>query len=126
MIYKDFYIQSKKAVVKKDKTAVFSGNVIIFYKNEVLRSDKVVIKSKNKILITNSFLYDSGLGIWFKNKISSIYNQNLIYLHNTKFSSCCVNRPDWYIKASNGSFNKKTKYIKLYNLRLYIHNVPVF
>ena len=126
IIYKDFYIQANKAVIKKDKTAVFSGNVIIFYKNEVIRSDKVEIKSKDKILITNSFLYDNNLGIWFKNKKSSIYNQNLIYLYDTKFSSCCVKNPDWYIKSTHGTFNKKTKKIKLYNLTLYIHNVPVF
>jgi len=126
MIYKDFYIQAKKAVVKKDKTAVFSGNVVLFYKDEVLRSDKVTVVSKNKILIKKSFLYDNSLGIWFKNKKAFVYNQNLIYFYNTKFSSCCVNRPDWYIKTTHGSFNKKTKYIKLYNLTLYIHNTPVF
>ena len=126
MTYKDFYIQSKKAIVKKDKTAVFSGNVIIFYKDEVIRSDRVRVVSKNKILIENSFLYDNNLGIWFKNKKSSVYNNNLVYFYDTKFSSCCVNNPDWYIKASKGSFNKKTKYVKLYNLRLYIHNTPVF
>jgi len=126
MIYKNFYIQSQKAVIKNDKTAVFSGNVIIFYKDEVIKSNKVTVKSKNKILITNSFLYDHNLDIWFENKKSIIYNQNLVYLYNTKFSSCCSNKPDWYIKASHGSFNKKTKYIKLYNITLYIHNTPVF
>ena len=126
IIYKDFYIQAQKAVVKKDKTAVFSGNVVIFYKDEVIRSDRVKIVSKNKILIENSFLYDNNLGIWFKNKKSAIYNQNLVYFYDTKFSSCCSNKPDWYIKASNGSFNKKTKYVKLYNIKLYIHNIPVF
>ena len=126
MIYKDFYIQAQKAIVKNDKTAVFRGNVIIFYKDEVIRSDRVTVKSKNKILIKNSFLYDNNLEIWFKNKKSTIYNQNLVYFYDTKFSSCCSNNPDWYIKASHGSFNKKTKYIKLYNLRLYIHNIPVF
>jgi len=36
MIYKNFYIQSQKAVIKNDKTAVFSGNVIIFYKDTSL------------------------------------------------------------------------------------------
>ena len=126
MIYKDFYIQSNKAVVKNDKSAVFEGNVVIFYGDEVITADKVEVISKENIVINNSYLYDRKLDVWFKNKIADIKNKNIVYFKDGIFSSCCVKDPDWFIHTTSGNFNKKTKYIKLYNLTLYIHKTPVF
>ena len=127
MIYNDeFFIQADKAIIKNRHSAEFKGNVILFYKNSILASNKVDIITKNNIKINYSFYYDRSLDVWFKNKISALKNQNILYFKNTVFSSCCVNDPDWYIYAKSGSYNKTTKYIRLYNLTLYIHNVPVF
>jgi len=126
LIYKDFYIQSDKAVIINNKKAIFEGNVIIFFNNQVLKTDKVKVISKDNITINNSFLYDSKVDIWFKNRFAKIKNQNIIKFKDTIFSSCCVKKPDWFLYIKNGSYNKKTKYIKFYNLVLYIHKIPVF
>ena len=126
LIYKDFFIQAKKAIIKNNKEAIFEGNVTIFYKNDVIEANEVEIISKDNIVIKNSFIYDYQNDFWFKNRISKIKNKNLIYFKNTIFSSCCVKNPDWYLFVKRGSYNKKTKYIKFYHLILYIHNVPVF
>ena len=127
LIYNNqFFVQADKATIKNKTHAVFSGHVLIFYNNSVLSSKKVEIITKNNIKIDYSFYYDRKIDLWFKNKIASIKNQNLLYFKNTIFSSCCVNKPDWFIYANSGVFNKKTKNIKLYNLILYIHNTPVF
>lgn len=127
LIYNDeFFIQADKAVIKNRHSAEFEGNVTLFYKNSVMTADKVDVITKNNININYSFYYDKSLDIWFKNKYSTLKNQNILYFKNTVFSSCCVNNPDWYIYAKNGSYNKTTKYMKLYNLTLYVHNVPVF
>ncbi len=66
------------------------------------------------------------MDIWFKNKYAKIVDKHTIKFKQMLFSSCCVKKPDWYIYSKSGSFNKKTKYIKLYNITLYIHNTPVF
>jgi len=126
MIYKDFYIQADKAIVKNKKTAIFEGNVTIFYNNDVINADKVEVISKENIVLSDSFLYDKKLDVWIKSKNSKIKNENIVYFKNGIFSSCCVRNPDWFIHTSSGNFNKKTKYIKLYNLTLYIHKTPVF
>ncbi len=126
MIYKDFYIQSDRAVVKNNKTAIFEGNVVIFYNDEVIKAKKVEVLSKENIVINDSYLYDRKLDVWFKNKIANIEDKNIVYFKDGIFSSCCVKNPDWFIHTTSGNFNKKTKYIKLYNLTLYIHKTPVF
>ena len=126
LIYKDFFIEADEAIIENNKKAIFRGNVIVFYKDEVLKSDKVILLSKNNIILFNSFFYDSKTDVWFKNKRAKIKNQNIINFKNTIFSSCCVKNPDWYLFVKNGSYNKKTKYIKFYNLTLFIHNTPIF
>jgi len=126
LVYKDFFIEADKGVVENNKKAIFKGNVVIFYKDEVLTSNKVIVLSKENIVIDNSFFYDSKAGIWFKNKIAKIKNQNIINFKDTIFSSCCVENPDWYLFVKSGSYNKKTKYIKFYNLTLFINDTPVF
>jgi len=126
MIYKNFYIQADKAIVKNKKTAIFEGNVTIFYNDDVINANKVKIISKDNIKITDSFLYDKKIDVWIKSKKSNIKNKNIVYFNNAIFSSCCVKDPDWFIHATSGSFNKKTKYLKLYNLTLYVYKKPVF
>ncbi|QCI28479.1 LPS-assembly protein LptD [Caminibacter pacificus] len=125
IIYKDFIIQAQKGIVKNDKTAVLEGNVTVFYQNSAIEADKVTVISKNKIFAKNNIIYDRNLDLWFKTKNVSI-NGDLIKFKKVIFSSCCIDKPDWFIYSKKGSYNKKTKYIKLYNLTLYVHKVPVF
>jgi len=127
LIYNDkLYIQAQKGVIKDKHHIILSGRVVLFHNNSVMTSNKVEVITKDNIKIDYAFYYDRSLDIWFKSKISSIKYQNMLYFKDNIFSSCCVNNPDWYIISTHGNFNKKTKYIKLYNLVLYIHDVPVF
>jgi len=127
IIYNDkLFIEADKGIVKNNHSIVLNGHVSIFYNDSIITSNKVDIVTKNDIKIDYVFYYDKKLEIWIKSKIASIKNKNTLYFKNSIFSSCCVNKPDWYIFAKKGNFNKESKYIKLYNLILYIHDVPVF
>jgi len=84
-----------------------------------------LIKSKKDIFSKNTIIYDNKLSIWFKSKNIELHGDK-IKLKDLFFSSCCIDNPDWYIYAKKGSYNKKTKYVKLYNLVLYIDKTPVF
>jgi len=127
LIYKNkLYIQANKAVIKDKEHIKLIGNVILFYNDSVLKADKVDIITKNNIKIDYSFYYDRYLDLWFKSKIASIKDRHILYFKDAIFSSCCVKEPDWYVFSNKGSFDEKSKYLKLYNLTLYIHNTPVF
>jgi len=125
IIYKDYFIQAKEGVIKSKKEAVLKKDVVIFYDSQAIKADEVVIKSKNDIFIQNPFIYDNNMGVWFKNKSTSIKNE-IIKLNKTIFSSCCIDKPDWYLYIDKGEFNKKSKYMRLYNIVLYVDEKPVF
>jgi len=125
LIYKDFFIQADKGIIKSNKTAIFEGNVVIFYKDEILKVDRVKIISKENIRLAKSFIYDRKDNFWFLTKNAKILN-NVIYFRNTIFSSCCVKNPDWYLFIKRGAYNVKSKTLRIYNIVLYLKDVPIF
>ena len=125
IIYKDYIIQAKKGIIKNDKSAIFEGNVVIYYQNSAIESDRVEVLSKDNIFAEKNIIYYRKLDVWFKTYVAKL-NGDKIRFKKVFFSSCCINNPDWYLYASKGTYNKKTKYMRLYNIVLYIHEVPVF
>lgn len=124
IIYKDFIVQAQKGIIKNDKTAVLEGSVLVYYNNSVIESDRIEILSKDKIFTKKNIIYDRKLDIWFKTKKAKI-NGDKIYFDNVIFSSCCIDDPDWFLFAKKGSYNKKTKYVRLYHIVLYIGKTPI-
>ncbi len=125
IVYNDYIIQAKKGIVKNKKKIYLNDNVVMFYKNTSVLADKAVIYAKNNILISDIFLIDKSNDIWIKSNNASL-NGNVIQFKNMRFSSCCVKKPDWFLYSSSGEYNKKTKYISLHNMILYVGKVPVF
>jgi LPS-assembly protein len=125
IIYKNFYVQAQKGILTSKKQAILEKNVVIFYKDSIILANRVKVISKSDIKILHSFIIDKNMGIWFKNRIATIKG-NIVYFKNTIFSSCCSTNPDWFLYSKSGSYNKKTKYMKLYNITLYIGKVPIF
>jgi LPS-assembly protein len=120
------FIQAKKGIIEKNHIIKLYGNVTIFYNSQdVLLADSIVAYSKEKILLKNIFFYDKNIDGWVRS-IKSIYKNNILYFEKPYFSTCCSNNPDWFIKSSSGSYNKTTKLLKLKNIILVIHNIPVF
>jgi len=120
----EILIQAKRAKII-DKKIFLKKDVVVFYKETSYLADSAEIINKNKVNINTVFLVDNSNEIWIKAKKAKLKNENLI-LKDIIFSSCCIENPDWYLRSSRGAYNKKTKYIKLYHIRLYIHDVPVF
>jgi LPS-assembly protein len=125
IVYKDYVIQAKEGIVKNKKTVILKGNVVVFYKNISILANKATLYSKKNIDIKDVFLIDRYNEIWFKSPEIMLKN-NVISLRNLMFSSCCVEKPDWYLFAKRGVYNKKTKYMRLYHVVLYVYDTPVF
>ena len=123
-------------------------NVFVSAKSMIYNRNKKYILAKNKVYITysdNSFVISKLATIYLDTKemklypffvfdslsdgwISSIKAKKL----NSKFnftnvlaSTCSINMPDWKIISSSGSYDRKDKWVTLYNPTFYIHNVPV-
>jgi LPS-assembly protein len=120
------FIQAKKGVIEQNHIIKLEGDVTIFYKSQdILFADSLIAYSKEKISLKNIFFYDKNIKGWVKS-IKAFSDDGIIYFENPYFSTCCSDKPDWFIKASSGSYNRKEKVLKLKNIILFIHNVPVF
>ncbi len=127
IIYKNnIFLQAKNGVIEKNHIIKLFGNVTVFYQNQdVLLGDSLLAYSKEKITIKNIFFYDKNIDGWVRsNKADS--KKNILYFNSPYFSTCCSDKPDWFIKASSGNYNRLSKLLKLKNIVLVVHNVPVF
>jgi len=125
IIYNNYVIQAKEGVIKNRKIVILKKDVVVFYKNISILAQKATVFSKKEIKIEDVFLIDKYNDIWFKAPKVSL-KKSIISLDDLIFSSCCVENPDWFLSAKRGVYNKDTKYMKLYNIVLYVHNTPVF
>ena len=124
IIYKDYIIQAKEGIIKDKKIVFLKKDVVVFYKNLSLLAKSATIYLKNKVSIEDVFIIDKSNNILFKAP-KVVLKKDIIKLRNLIFSSCCVQNPDWYLFARRGEYNKKTKYMRLYHIILYVKDVPV-
>ena len=127
IIYKDnTFIQAKKGIIENNHIIKLFKNVTVFYQNNnILLGNSLIAYSKHKITVKDIFFYNKEMQAWVRS-IKSISKKNVIYFDDPYFSTCCINKPDWLIKASSGKYYKKSKVLKLHNLFLILHNIPVF
>jgi LPS-assembly protein len=127
IVYDDnSFIQAQKGVIEKNHIIKLYGNVTVFYNSQdILFVDSLIAYSKDKIILKNIFFYDKNIDGWVRS-IETCSKNDILYFDKPYFSTCCSNNPDWFIKSSSGNYNRKTKLLKLKNIVLVIHNIPVF
>jgi LPS-assembly protein len=126
IIYNGSIIQAKKGIVTDKRKIVLKKNVLISYKNNssVISADSLIAFSSKNIGLQDVFFYDRNIDGWLLSKSSKSKNQNISF-KKVYFSTCCINNPDWFMKASGATYNRNTKGLKLYNLTLVINKVPI-
>jgi len=127
IIYNDSIIQAKKGFITKKRKIILKDNVFITYNNNqsVVSADTLTAYSSKNIHMSDIFFYDKSMDGWIVAKKSKSKNDD-IYFKKLYFSTCCIDNPDWFMKANSAVYNKTKKSLKLYNLTLVINKVPVF
>jgi len=124
IFYKDKIIQAKKGLVNKDKTIILEDEVYINDTISTILADKLIAKTSKQITINDLFFYDKKMDGWvLSKKAKSIDNK--LFFKNLYFSTCCIEDPNWYMKANKGVYNKKTKSLDLYNFIVVINKIPI-
>ena len=128
MLIKDGMIISAKKITYNKKTGfIFAHkNVYISYdKDNFILSNDVVMNTNNKsIKATPLFLFNFKDSSWIVSDKGNKQN-NIIWGKKTIASTCSVQHPDWEIVSTSTKYNKKTKWLDLYNPTLYLKNVPI-
>jgi LPS-assembly protein len=123
---KNSFIEANKGIIEKNHIIKLFGNVNVFYNSKnVLLADSITAYSKEKVVLKDIFFYDKNINGWVKS-LKAFSKDDILYFENLYFSTCCVENPDWFIKASSGNYNRKEKVLNLKNIILVVHNVPVF
>jgi LPS-assembly protein len=125
IVYNNTVIQARKGLITDKRKIILTGNVYVSYQNRsAVLADSLTAFSSRNITMNDIFFYDKSMDGWIKAKKSVSKNEN-IFFKNIFFSTCCVEKPDWFMKAEKGRYNRKNKSLKLYNLILSINGVPV-
>lgn len=84
---------------------------------------KINVKT-NEITTDKAFLMDQNKELWLESE-QICSNDDRLDLNKSIVSSCNVENPDWHIEYQKGTYDKKEKYLSLYNSVFY-GNLPLF
>jgi LPS-assembly protein len=135
-------------------TARASDNVMVFYRDAILKSDSAFFDKNSSLLtldgniesigyastkeqtnhmvlntVTNDTQSDSLFltnenDIWLYTQSAKKYG-NLYFLDNTMLSSCSLKDPLWKMVFDNSVYDDQNQLMKLYGIKLYMWDVPI-
>ncbi|MEO1954364.1 MAG: LPS-assembly protein LptD [Campylobacterales bacterium] len=127
VIYKDYFLTSKEAIYNRDSGELeLFDNVRANYKNsyKILGNyAKLNIINKDKSF-KPLFLLDKKSQVWITST-SAKSKSNELYIKAGSLSGCDPNNPLWTMDFSSSIYNTQTKWIDIYNARLYIYDIPI-
>lgn len=128
VIYMDYLLSAKEAVYDKNSSILeLFGNI------RAKQGDKYkILGDYAKLNIANKektfqpfFILDNKSKIWISaNK--GCTEENKIDIESGLVSGCNPNDPLWKMEFTSSDYNTDTKWLNLYNTRIYIYDIPVF
>lgn len=125
--YDDMIIKASSAQYYKEKNMlILDGNVeTIGYKGSKEHSNHMEINTETKEITFEELFLVSENDVWIMsdhvNKKEKEYT-----LGTSLLSSCDISDPLWTMRFSDSTYNADEEYIKVYNAKVYMLDVPVF
>jgi len=127
VVYKDYYLSAKKAIYnrKNGDLELFDDIKVTYNKNYRILGNyaKLNIAKKEK-MFKPFYMLDSASNVWMSAD-SGEGKDKVIKISKGVISGCDQNDPLWKMEFSSSDYNSQTKWINLYNTRLYIYDIPV-
>lgn len=127
LIYDGYYIEADKAIYDKKNSIVELFGNISFIKDSAytVLSEYAIFDMANKKIFSKPFFFlEHENNVWISARESK-GKEDRFELHESLVSSCDPTDPDWKLAFSSGNYNDKSKWINLYNVRLYAGDVPI-
>jgi LPS-assembly protein len=129
LLYQDGYMRADKLIVnKKTKVVEMFGNInliksgLYFFVGNYAR---ISLKNDGHHIIESMFLYHKPKHVWLYADYSESFPEKY-KLHNTFFSSCRAENPDWGLFISDGEYHIKKQQYDLKHVTLYAKKTPIF
>jgi len=127
VMYKDYVLTAQKAIYNKS-----TGILEMFDNIRATKKDnykilgsyaKLNIKNKDK-MFRPFFMLDSDSDMWMSSSKAQMKDE-YIDINAGTVSGCNPKDPLWQMEFTSSSYNTQTKWLSLYNTRLYIYDIPV-
>ena len=128
VVYKGYYLSASKAIYDKN-----SGELELFENVRANQGDeykllgnyaKLNIKNKEKSF-QPFYMLEKESRVWLSGD-SCEAKGNDFDIQSGVVSGCDPSDPLWKIEFSSSDYNTQSKWLNLYNARLYIYDIPVF
>ena len=127
VVYKDYFIIADRATYnRKTGDLELFDNIRVNYKgnSKILgKYAKLNIKKKERFF-EPFYMLDKRSQMWMSASNGSMVENDLDITSGT-VSGCDQMDPLWTMDFSSSDYNAKTKWLNLYNMRLYIYDIPV-
>lgn len=125
--YDDMVIRATSAVYNKTThLLILDGNIeTIGYKGTKEHSNHMEINTETKEVTFKELFLVSENDVWIMSQ--NVNKKNTSYkLGTSLLSSCDISDPLWTMRFSHSSYNQDENYIRVYNAKMYMWDVPVF
>ena len=128
VVYKDYYLTADNATYNRvSGELVLVGNVHAtkgsIYKILGDRATLNILKKEKSF--SPFFMLEDKSQVWISAD-EGCSKENDINITSGIVSGCDPNNPFWKMEFTSSEYNTKTKWLSLYNARIYIYDIPVF
>ena len=128
VIYKGSILSSDRAIYNRNNSILeLYGNVRIINGSEykILGNKARLDLSTKRKEFKPFFMLDEKSNVWLSAD-SGVEVKNNLDINSGIVSGCNPVNPLWKIEYSSSSYNTKSKWLNLYNARMYLYDIPVF
>ena len=128
VIYREYFLSADSAIYDRK-----TGDLELFDNIRVNHGDKYKILgsyaklniAKKERLFKPFYMLDKSSKVWVSASEGKTKDDDIDIKSGT-MSGCNPNDPFWEMEFSSSDYNANTKWLNLYNARLYIYDIPVF
>lgn len=128
VIYQDYHLSAKKAVYDRD-----SGELELFDNVRASQGENVKLLgnyarlniAKKEKEFKPFYMAEETSRVWLSGTEGYLKDRDL-NIKSGSMSGCDPNNPLWRMDFSSSDYNMDTKWLNLYNTRIYLYDIPVF
>jgi len=127
VIYRDYFLSADSAIYdRKTGDLELFDNIRVNYGSEykILGSYAKLNIAKKERLFKPFYMLDKNSKVWMSANEGKTKNDD-IAVKSGIVSGCNPNDPLWEMEFSSSDYNSKTKWLNLYNTRVYIYDILV-
>ncbi len=128
LINSGYFVTAQSAKYDKERRLLhLKGGVKILKDGTLaLSSEEVFLDLRDDNAFAKPFfIQDHSTGIWVTSSQAN-FNKDRYDFGRVAASSCSLENPFWRFEASEGYLDTNTKWLHLYNPKIYIKDIPVF